>query len=94
MSSTPTEDTFHAASLPFPWDGASISGAIMGRGQGRDRGPVLLAQESHITEATGHAAEAEGGHITGPQGSSPSDYSLLYVGVFSFSFFKFPEMAV
>lgn len=79
----------------LPWDRASISGTIMGvRRAGRDRGPVLLTQESHITEATGHAAEAEGGHITGPQGPSPSDYSLLCVGVFSFSFFKFPEMAV
>lgn len=60
---------------------------------GQGPSPVLT-QESHITEAADYAAEAEGTHITGSQTSGPSHYSLLYEGVFSFSFFKFPEMAV
>lgn len=57
-----------------------------GGGRGRDRGPVLLTQESHITEATGHAAETEGGHTTGPQASSPSEPSLVRGCVLFFFF--------
>jgi hypothetical protein len=74
----PADETFHSA-----WDGASISGPIMR--DGPVAGPVLLAQESHITEATHHAAT--GGHIKGPTGTGTQAHLPALL------FFKFPEMS-
>lgn len=59
----PTEDTFHAASLPVSWDRAFISGTIM-RG-----GPVAEVQPFLFRNPTSQKPLAmlpRGGHITGP----------------------------